>query len=379
MSKRQGTTSPSWNRTASHAVRRWIAIPFLLALLGAGAGVALGYAAKPSAEALLLVQTESTEALAKEQAVENAAIELNTIGFFKDVVRGNGKNPADLQRRTRIAAKPNSEILSIIVTAPTSAQAVDDARAIANEAVSAAPGSVLETLDQLTDATARLIRTQKLTDKTAERARVGRLGDELAAGQAQVMASTNSLQLLQSGEPTRRLPSAPVLGVMGGIVGGLLGLGLVLLLGKRGTVKSERELSELYPRTAVIDPADIKNVISMEPGTSTVILAGTRGARLAGITEFVQQSLTKTTGYDVVVADRLADVPVNESSNGHINLVPTTLSESVVRRASRDESSLLVVPVQPGVTRLQALDEFASRLPDRTYLLVSDRATPAWN
>ena len=39
---------------------------------------------------------------------------------------------------------------------------------------------------------------------------------------------------------------------------------------------------------------------------------------------------------------------------------------------------LLIVPVQPRVTRLEALDVFAPRLNDRSYLLVDDRV-PEWN
>jgi hypothetical protein len=150
-------------------------------------------------------------------------------------------------------------------------------------------------------------------------------------------------------------------------------VGLALLLGRRGTVKSERELTELYPETAVIDAADMKNVIAMERESSTVILAGTRGVDVAGVTEAIRRSLTNGGGWDVVIADRLADVPVNATANGHIHLVPTTLTESVVRRAARDERSLLVVPVRPGVTRLEALDNITSRLPDRTYLLINER------
>ena len=99
------STASSRNRFAPHAARRWIAIPILLALLGAGAGVAVGYTAKPSAEALLLVQTDATDAVESERAVESTAIELNTSGFFSAVVRGTGKDPRDLQARTRIAVK----------------------------------------------------------------------------------------------------------------------------------------------------------------------------------------------------------------------------------------------------------------------------------
>jgi hypothetical protein len=174
---------------------------------------------------------------------------------------------------------------------------------------------------------------------------------------------------------------------MGGLAGALLGIGVALLLGRRGTVKSERELTELYPQTAVIDAADIKNVITMKPDMSTVILAATQGTDLAGVTEIVRQGLTNGTGRDVAIIDKLADVPVagprsalllhgagglhdNDGANSHISLVPTTLSENVIRRASQDTRSVLVVPVTPGVTRLEALDNFASRIPDRTYLLM---------
>jgi hypothetical protein len=373
------STASSRNRFAPRAARRWIAIPILLALLGAGAGVAVGYTAKPSAETLLLVQTDATDAVASERAVESTAIELNTRGFFSAVVRGTGKDPQDQQARTRIAVKPNSHILSIVVTAPSTAQAVAQTNAIANEALAVTANRVRVGLDQLTVATENVIDSQGLTgSRAAERARVVRLGDELGAGQAALLSDANRLQLLQSAQPARRLPATPVLGLMGALAGALLGIGLALMLGRRGTVKSERELNELYPETAVIDAADINNVITMERESSTVILAGTPGVDVAGVTEVIRQNLTNGGGRDVVIADRLADVPVNASANGHIHLVPTALTESVVRRAARDERSLLVVPVRPGVTRLETLDHFASRLRDRTYLLINERGHK-WN
>jgi hypothetical protein len=327
------------------------------------------------------VQTDATDAVESEQAVESTAVELNTRGFFSAVVRGTGKDPQDLQARTRIAVKPNSHVLSIVVTAPSTAQAVAETKAIANEALAVTANRVRARLDQLTVATENLMESQGLTgSRAAERARVVRLGDELGAGQAALLSDANRLQLLQSALPARRLPATPVLGLMGALAGALLGIGLALMLGRRGTVKSERELNELYPETAVIDAADIKNVITMERESSTVILAGTRGVDVAGVTEIIRQNLTNGDGRgrDVVIADRLADVPVNASANGHIHLVPTALTESVVRRAARDERSLLVVPVRPGVTRLETLDHFASRLPDRTYLLINERGH-RWN
>jgi capsular polysaccharide biosynthesis protein len=368
---------PSSRTGVGRAVRRWVAIPILIAALGAAGGFALGSVAQPKAEALVRVNTDAADAMTTEQAAKNVATDLNAVGIFNLVAAKTGQDAEDLQARTRIAAKPNSQIVSISVSAPTNAQAVSEASALADAGFSVTSNRAEGALYNMTNATEEVINSQKLSTKSAERARIARLGDELAAGQMALIADANRLQLLQRGEPRRGLPSAPILGVMGGIVGVLLGVGLALLLGRRGRVKSERELVELYPQAAVIDAADMTNVVNMEPDTRTVIIAGSRGVDAARITELVQRSLVKTTNRDVVIAEKLADVPVNEGPNGHINLVPTTLSESVVRRASRDERSLLVVPVQPGVTRLKVLDHFASRVPDRTYLLVNDRV--AWN
>jgi hypothetical protein len=380
----RSTTPPSsWNRLASQAARKWIAIPLLLALLAASIGVAVGYTAMPSAEALVLVQADATDT----DAAQSTSLEFNTLGFFTAVTQRTGTDPKDLQARTRITAKPNSNILSIVVTAPSAVQAVAEANSRAHEALASAPNRAQAAINQLTKATGVVISSRRLTSSTAERARVARLGEELGAGQAALLASANRLQLLQSAEPTRQLPPAPVLGLMGGLAGALLGIGVALLLGRRGTVKSERELTELYPQTAVIDAADIKNVITKKPDMSTVILAATQGTDLAGVTEIVRQGLTNGTGRDVAIIDKLADVPVagprsalllhgagglhdNDGANSHISLVPTTLSENVIRRASQDTRSVLVVPVTPGVTRLEALDNFASRIPDRTYLLM---------
>ena len=116
----------------------------------------------------------------------------------------------------------------------------------------------------------------------------------------------------------------------------------------------------------------------MEPDASTVIIAGTRGTKLTGATEAVQAALAATRAKEVRLTDNLAGAPVVESPNGHIDLVTTTLSETVLRRARRDPASVLIVPIQAGVTKLEAVDGFASRLADRSYLLVDER-TPEWD
>jgi hypothetical protein len=93
------------------------------------------------------------------------------------------------------------------------------------------------------------------------------------------------------------------------------------------------------------------------------------------VTERVRESLILD-GHEVLVRD--ASPSPDEPANGHINLVPTMLNETVLRRSARDDGTLLLVPVQPRVTRLEALDVFAPRLNDRSYLLVDERV-PEWN
>ena len=60
-------------------------------------------------------------------------------------------------------------------------------------------------------------------------------------------------------------------------------------------------------------------------------------------------------------------------------MITTTLSDTVLRRVSHESNSLLIIPVQPKVTRMEELDAFASRLNDRTYLLVGHSTAPGWN
>lgn len=370
--------SPTWDRGALPAVRRWIAVPLVLAVLGGLCGGVAGATSKASAEALLLVQAD-VQSGNTDLAAENAAVQLKTREIFNAAAVATNGDATDLQTRSEIAAVPNSQIVSITVTASTTAQAVADANAIADAGVAAGPNRTPAALAQLTEATRDLIESEDLGSSTAERARIDRLGDALGASQAALVANANQIQLLQGGDPTNRLPGAPVLGLLGAVSGALIGLAIALLLGaRRGIVKSARDLADLYPNAAIISPSDLKQTLEMEPDARTVILAGPRGARMSSVTQAVQEALSLTTGRKVLLSESLADAPANAPANGHVNLVTTSLSETVLRRARRDENSVLIVPVKPRVTKLEAVDEYASRLSDRAYLLVDDRA-PEWD
>lgn len=362
-----------------HAARRWAFIPLLLAILGAVAGGLVGLNAKPSAEALISVQSSAVDGAGLERAAESAGLAMSTRTLYRTAAWRVGADPDDLRNRTKVGAKPNTQIISVTVTAPTSEQAVKEANGLAAAAVSIGESGIPDRLEQVTEDFRMLVREHRLGgSEAAERGRLARLGDELANQQTAVLTSGQQLTVVQPAEPARLVPSTRILAGMGAMAGALLGLGLAQLLGvRRGTVQSARELAQLYPEASVIQTADLRGMLALEPRVKTVFLAGVRrsGEELVRVTERVRQTLILD-GRDVEVRD--ASPGPDEPVNGQINLVPTLLNETVLRRSARDDGTLLIVPVEPRVTRLEALDVFAPRLNDRSYLLVDERVRE-WN
>jgi hypothetical protein len=367
-----------WGRSVVNAVRRWTYIPILLAALGAVTGGLVGMAARPSAEALVSVRSAAVDGAGLERAAETAALAMGTMPLFTKAAGAVAADPGDLRSRTKIGVKPNTQTISVTVTATTSEEAVREATAVAVAAVQLGSAGIPAELKRVTEEIRKLIREQTVTSTEAERARLASLGEALAIRQSAVLANGQQLTLLQEAEPARLVPATPVLVAMGGLVGMLLGLGVAQLLGvRRGTVQSGRELSQLYPEASVIQTADLRGMLALEPRVRTVIVAGVRRnvEDMVRVTERVRQSLILD-GRDVVVRD--ASPSPDEPASGYISLVPTMLNETVLRRSTRDDGTLLLVPVQPRVTRLEALDVFAPRLNDRSYLLVDERV-PEWN
>jgi hypothetical protein len=367
-----------WGRSVVNAVRRWAYVPILLAAIGAVTGGLAGMAARPSAEALVSVRSTALDGAGLERAVESAAMTMRTMPVFTQASLAAAAEPGDLRSRTKIGAKPGTQIISVTVTARTSEQAVREANAVALAAISLGSAGITEQLGQVTGEIRKLIREHRLSTAGAEQARQARLGDELATRQSAVLDNGQRLTRLQEAEPARLVPATPILVAMGALVGMLLGLGLAQLLGvRRGPVQSGRELAQLYPEASVIQTADLRGMLALEPRIKTVFLAGVRRSveDLVRVTERVRQSLILD-GRDVVVGE--APPRADEPANGYINVIPTMLNETVLRRSARDDGTLLLVPVQPRVTRLEALDVFAPRLNDRAYLLIDERV-PEWN
>ena len=255
-----------WGRSMLHAVRRWAFIPLLLAVVGAVAGGLVGVKARPSAEALISVQSTAVDGAGLERAAESAGLAMSTRSLYKAAAQQVGVDPDDLRNRTKVGAKPNTQIISVTVTAPTSDQAVREANALAAAAVDSGAAGMPDQLEQVTEDFRRLIREHPLTSSDAEKARLARLGDEIATQQAAVLTSGQQLSVVQEAEPARLVPATHVLAGMGGHGRHLLGLGLAQLLGvRRGRVQSARELAQLYPEAAVIQTADLRGMLALEP------------------------------------------------------------------------------------------------------------------
>ncbi|MDN5762576.1 MAG: hypothetical protein L0H41_09705 [Microlunatus sp.] len=369
-----------WGRSVLNALRRWIIVPIAIGLVGGAAGLVAGSTAKPSAEALLRVESSAADGAAMKIVQESTMLELDTAPIYNAGAEATGTTPADLRARTQIAAVPDSQLISVTVTAGTAEQAIAEADAIADTGIEINEARIDGELDQVTKSTRKLIKNNKLSDKSAEQSRVSRLGDTLGQNQSNLVVGSRNLVLLHSAEAASLLPSPLLLGALGLVGGGLLGAVIALLLGaRRGSIQSVREMHQLYPNASVVDRLDLETVISLESENASVVYIAAVGQdphELEPIADAVRTQFLahgrEVDGYDphrnVKVAERV----------GHLQVITTTLSDTVLRRVQRDSSSLLIIPVKPKVTRMEQLEAFAPRLTDRTYLLVEPVA-PDWD
>jgi hypothetical protein len=368
-----------WGRSVLNSLRRWIIVPIVLALLGAAAGLVAGSMAKPSAEALLRVDSSAVDGTAMKMVQESTMLEMDTAPIYYAAANKTGTTPGDLRTRTQIAAVPDSQLITVTVTAPTADDAVKQADAIADAAIDINQNRINTELEQITDSTRDLITNSKLDNTSAEQARVSRLGDTLGQNQSNLVVGSRNLVLVHGAEASSLLPSPYFLGALGFVAGALIGGVIALLLGsRRGKVQSTRELRQLYPNASVVDPLDLESVITLESHNASVVyVAGLHqtAEQLQAVADAVRTQFLangrETEGREANRGVKLAERP--------LPVIITTLSDTVLRRVSHDSNSLLIIPVQPKVTRMEELDAYASRLNDRTYLLVDHHTAFGWN
>ncbi len=358
-----------WGRSVLSALRRWIILPVGLAILGAALGLWIGTQAKPSAAVLLRVESSAVDGAAMKTVQESTVLELDTAPIYS-AAAGSDTTAGELRSRTAIAAVPDSQLITITVTAPTADQAVREADVISDVAIAANDARITRDLKKITDDTRKLISDNRLPDNAAEQSRVARLGDNLGQSQSNLIVGSRSLILVHGAELSTLFPSPMVLGTLGLVAGALLGGAIAILVGaRRGRIRSSRELQRLYPRAAVIDTLELESVINLElENTSTVYVAGVHQS---------PEELEPVAGDPRAVRRRRKPRARGGASElggcGRpqlpVQVVPTSLSDTVVRRVVRDVDSLLIIPVTPGKTRLEGLEPYASRFNERTYLL----------
>jgi hypothetical protein len=359
-----------WGRSVLSALRRWIALPIGLAILGAALGLVIGTQAKPSAVVLLRVESSASDGAAMKTVQESTVLELDTAPIYS-AAASSDTTAGELRSRTAIAAVPDSQLITITVTAPTADQAVREADAISDVAIAANNARITQDLKKITDDTRKLIADNRLPDNSAEQSRVARLGDNLGQNQSNLIVGSRSLILVHGAEASTLFPSPIVLGTLGLVAGALLGGAIAILVGaRRGRIRSTRELQRLYPRAAVIDALELESVINLElENTSTVYVAGVHQSpeELEPVAEAIREQFAAA-GSRVRVVAHPSSVAVADHSY-QVQVVPTSLSDTVVRRVARDADSLLIIPVTPRKTRLEGLEPYASRFNERTYLL----------
>lgn len=378
------TTEPQydpWGRSVLNALRRWIVVPIVLAMVGAAAGLVAGSLAKPSAEALLRVDSSAADGTAMKMVQESTMLEMDTAPVYNRAASASGTTAAELRARTQIAAVPDSQLITITVTAGTAEEAVAQADAIADTAIGLNQTRIDTELKQLTQSTRDLISGSKLGDNAAEQARVSRLGDTLGQNQSNLVVGSRNLVLVHGAEAASLLPSPVLLAGLGLVAGALLGCVIALLLGaRRGRIQSVRELRQLYPTASVVDGLDLESVIALEADNASVVyVAGVHGG--TGEVEAVADAVRtqfQAHGRRVQGLESPRNVKLAERVD-ELQVVTSALSETVLRRVARDSSSLLIVPVRPKATRMEHLDAFASRFNDRTYLLLDEPTNSAWS
>ncbi|HEU5487048.1 MAG TPA: YtxH domain-containing protein, partial [Microlunatus sp.] len=316
---------------------------------------------------------------AMKMVQESTMLEMDTAPIYNTAANRTGTSPADLRTRTEIAAVPDSQLITVTVTADSADEAVAQANAIADAAINVNQRRIDTELEQLTDNTRDLIVNSRLSNADAEQARVSRLGDTLGQNQSNLVVGSRNVVLVHSAEAASLLPSPGLLGALGLVAGALIGGVIALLLGsRRGKVHSTRELRQLYPNASVVDPLDLESVITLESQNASVVY-------VAGLHQTPEHLQTVA---DAVRTQFLAngrEVEGRETNRGvklderPLQVITTTLSDTVLRRIAHESNSLLIIPVQPKVTRMEELDAYASRLNDRTYLLVDHRTTSGWN
>lgn len=347
------------------SVRRWWFIPTGLAILGVLCGALAGASIRPSAEALVSVSSRSgIDASTMARIMETTVQQVRAPAVFERTATalGDSVGSDDLRDRTRISVVATSQVLAIQVVAGTPEEAIRQADAVVNAALTEQQAARLIALSRVTKSVSGLMQSaeSKVKDKDAEQARLIRLGTALADNQSTVVTGEVNLEPLQYARSAKVSAGASTLALFCGLGGALLGFAIALLLGvRRGGVRDLNALAQLHRHLPMIDRRDLHDVLAIEGGTiETIIVAGVLAdrERLAALRE------------------ELAGQLASSDQTGELTLLASELNETVLRRANSDPSTLVLVAVDPGTLRLEWLGRRLDELTTRAYLM----ELPTW-
>lgn len=362
-----------WGRSLVATLRRWWWLPAALSLLGALTGGIAGASAPKTAEAIVRVQTQSSDPQGTADAVQSAMLEASSREVFT-AAAGAGGDVEALREKVDVAAIVKTTFLSIKATDRDPEVAAKLANDVAEAAVEASNKRIDDQLAELTRTTSVLIKGQKLPQADAEAQRVERLGGQLADSQGTLLMQSRRLTLLQSAQASdAEGPSTALMTLMGLIGGALGGVALALLLGgRRGAMSSADEMRRVYPELEIVRRHELDSVLALEAdAVDRVVLTGVRApaGAITALAEPVAHALRRT-GREVTFTDDLSVLGRDEQRTRGITVVQTPMSPSLLRRVGRDSRALTVVLVRPGKTRFEWLDEHIDSFGDRVCVVV---------
>lgn len=367
-----------WGRSLIETLRRWWWIPAALAFVGAVVGGVIGGNSPATATALLRVQSTANNGDGLTQAQQSALTETGTSEVFQAAAKQLRSSEGDLRARTELAAVPQSLMISASVTGDSPEAAANATNVFAQAAVAASNARVAADLNSLSEQTSQIIRGSHLNNPQAEQARVAALGQALASSQANTLAQSRQLTVVQPATAAGvKQTSAAVLVVLGAVGGGLVGAGIALLVGgRRGRMGKLAEMRRLYPNVEFLPTRDVAAVLSMEtPSPQRVVVTGVR-LPAAAVQELVGPVAEgfEALGREVSVTKNMAAYGASQQTpsdpKGPVTVLETGLSTAIVKRVARDPEAVLLVLVRSGKTRFEWLDEYAGQFGERTYIVV---------
>ncbi len=376
-----------WGEAILPRLKRSWPLIVLCALLGAlGAGI-VAATAPYTATASLLLRIRAFDNTAMERAAQSALEEMSAPSVFEAAAKNLNVTRPSLEAHTTLAASAKSLVLTVQVADDNQARAVAGANAVANAAVSAAKARRDGELTRLREATIELIGEAPLRGAAAETARVQKLAEGLAANQSNVLGEYGRLELLQSADATSttRTPMSTlvVLGLAGGTA---LGVALALAFaGSTGRIADGSQLRGLIPQAQLLRPGDLPTVLALANPQYRVIAvaedtnpgAVPRPGQVP-LADQVAQQLAMA-GYDLTArslhGEELAALPRQDLTSSHpshsVQVISCPVTPVVLSRVSSDPGVLVIMAIEPKVTRLRDIDRLVPYLTDRTVFMMN--------